>query len=171
MLHSAWIIRMLTKTFRRLQLISLFSIGFLLIAIAIVRLPINWGYATTQFNRNIWGSVEEFAAAFVANVPTLFSLRRRPDLQNKRASQCTERNVRLSEFRQFRPSDEGIWVTSEIELQHKMSGTESELSSPRYWESWETEKRDSRDNHMFVSNQSFLNLLTWSSNLYSNYRL
>ena len=32
---------------------------------------------TAQLNRNTWGSVEEFAAALVANVPTLYSLRRR----------------------------------------------------------------------------------------------
>src|SRR6266536_2623967 len=63
---------------RRLALIGLFSIGFLLIAVAIARLPI-YGNGTSQVNRNTWGSVEEFAAAFVANVPTLFALRRRED--------------------------------------------------------------------------------------------
>lgn len=63
--------------YRRLQYIALFSIGLLLIAIAIVRLPY-YTSSTAQVNRNTWGSVEEFFAAFVANVPTLFTLRKDP---------------------------------------------------------------------------------------------
>ena len=55
---------------------GLFSIGVVLVAIAIIRLPI-YRSRTSQLNRNTWGSVEEFAAALVANTPTLFSLRRR----------------------------------------------------------------------------------------------
>jgi hypothetical protein len=66
---------------RRLSLVGLFSIGLLLIAIAIIRLPIR-ARSTIQLNRNTWGSAEEFAAALVANIPTLFSLRRRPVIDN-----------------------------------------------------------------------------------------
>ncbi|KAH6694274.1 hypothetical protein BKA61DRAFT_564320 [Leptodontidium sp. MPI-SDFR-AT-0119] len=75
-LPMPWLIGIKQSLKRRLSLIGLFSIGFLLIAIAIARLPI-YGNGTSQVNRNTWGSIEEFAAAFVANVPTLFALRRR----------------------------------------------------------------------------------------------
>ncbi|RDW83850.1 uncharacterized protein DSM5745_04176 [Aspergillus mulundensis] len=63
---------------RRLQYVLLFSVGLLLIAIAIVRLP-TYSFSTAQVNRNTWGSVEEFFAAFAANVPTLFTLRKDPN--------------------------------------------------------------------------------------------
>ncbi len=99
-------------------------------------------------NRNIWGSVEAFAAAFVANVPTLFALRRRPSSHNSRpGSYCVQNNVKLSGFRQV--EDTGIFVTRSIELEHKPSVTASELSSPRHWESWE--KRDNKNDLLFVS--------------------
>lgn len=64
----------------RLSLMALFSIGFMLIAIGFVRLPLYRGRddshkRTREVNRTTWGSVETLAAAVVANVPTLFSLR------------------------------------------------------------------------------------------------
>jgi hypothetical protein len=61
----------------RLRLVGLFSIGFFLVAITVVRLPLNFANGTAQVNRTTWASVESFGAAFVANVPTLFTLRRK----------------------------------------------------------------------------------------------
>jgi hypothetical protein len=102
--------------YRRLSLIGLFSIGFLLIAIAIARLPI-YGNGTSQVNRNTWGSVEEFAAAFVANVPTLFALRHQPATVDN----TSFHNNRHSEMAGFRNiSEEGITVTHCIELRRDM---------------------------------------------------
>lgn len=111
-LPMPWLVRMKTSLKQRLSLIGLFSIGFLLIAIAIARLPI-YGNGTSQVNRNTWGSVEEFAAAFVANVPTLFALRHRPAT----ADNTSFHHRRHSEMTGFRNiSDEGIMVTRCVEL-------------------------------------------------------
>ncbi|KAJ5167239.1 uncharacterized protein N7482_006020 [Penicillium canariense] len=60
----------------RLQLLGLFSLGILLTIIAVLRLPV-YENGTSQLRRYIWGSIEQFCAALVANLPTLYSLRRR----------------------------------------------------------------------------------------------
>jgi hypothetical protein len=67
---------MSTNSNSRLQLLGIFSLGFLLTVIAILRLPI-YRLGTSQVRRYTWGSVEEFGAALVANLPTLYSLRKR----------------------------------------------------------------------------------------------
>jgi hypothetical protein len=103
---------------RRLALIGLFSIGFLLVAVAVARLPI-YGNGTSQVNRNTWGSVEEFAAAFVANVPTLFALRRREDVTGS-ISLHSRRQSEIVRVRQVR--GEKIAVTRSIELRHEIIG-------------------------------------------------
>ncbi|BCS17822.1 uncharacterized protein APUU_10650S [Aspergillus puulaauensis] len=82
LLPMPWLLRVRKSWWKRLQYISLFSIGLLLIAIAIVRLPY-YASSTAQVNRNTWGSVEEFFAAFVANVPTLFTLRKDPNKERE----------------------------------------------------------------------------------------
>jgi hypothetical protein len=69
----------------RVQLAFLFSIGIGLVIIAICRLPI-YGRGTSQVNRNTLGSIEGFFAAFVANVPTLVTLRRPNDKNTTLAS-------------------------------------------------------------------------------------
>lgn len=69
----------------RVQLAFLFSIGTGLVIIAICRLPI-YGRGTSQVNRNTLGSIEGFFAAFVANVPTLVTLRRPNDKNTTLAS-------------------------------------------------------------------------------------
>ncbi|KAJ5273693.1 hypothetical protein N7478_008818 [Penicillium angulare] len=61
---------------RRLQIIGLFSIGILLIIIAVVRLPV-YSHGTSQVRRDIWGSIEQFGAALVANLPTIYGLRQK----------------------------------------------------------------------------------------------
>jgi hypothetical protein len=64
----------------KLRLFSLFSLGIFLI-ITVIRLPLNFNHGTYQVNRTTWASVESFVAAFVANIPTLYTLRRRPKVQ------------------------------------------------------------------------------------------
>jgi hypothetical protein len=65
---------------RKLRLLSIFSLGIFLVVITVIRLPFNLHNADTQVNRTTWASVESFTAAFVANIPTLYTLRKRlPD--------------------------------------------------------------------------------------------
>ncbi|KAL4993963.1 hypothetical protein BDV10DRAFT_177736 [Aspergillus recurvatus] len=61
---------------RRAGLIGIFSLGIVLTVVALIRLPA-YNNSTSQFRRYIWGSVEQFGAALVANIPTLYSLRKR----------------------------------------------------------------------------------------------
>ena len=51
---------------RKLQLIGLFSVGFIVVAITIVRLDKNYATGAFQINRTIWASGEYLASAFVA---------------------------------------------------------------------------------------------------------
>lgn len=122
-LPMPWLIRMNISLKRRLSLIGLFSVGFLLVAIAIARLPI-YRNATSQVERNTWGSVEEFSAAFVANVPTLFALRHKPGTSDN-SSFPAERHSERTGFRTI--SEEGITVTRCIELRRNtISGSKEQ---------------------------------------------
>ncbi|KAF4634785.1 hypothetical protein G7Y89_g3313 [Cudoniella acicularis] len=60
----------------KFRLLSLFSLGIFLVIITVVRLPFNIHDSGMQINRTTWASVESFTAAFVANIPTLYTLRR-----------------------------------------------------------------------------------------------
>ncbi|GAB1207830.1 hypothetical protein APSETT445_006565 [Aspergillus pseudonomiae] len=111
----------------RLQLVGLFAIGLLLIEIAIVRLP-SFDDNTSQLNRNTWGSVEEFLAAFVANVPTLYTLRRRveksyPAYYSHGASEGRVGGSRPSPF------NEGILVTNSVQLEYMVDGRQKSQGS------------------------------------------
>jgi hypothetical protein len=64
------------KTPRRLQLVGLFSLGLVVVVVTIVRLPLNYSNGTVQVNRTTWASTEALAAALVANIPTIYTLRR-----------------------------------------------------------------------------------------------
>jgi hypothetical protein len=85
---------------QRLRLAGLFSIGFFLVAITIIRLPLNFANGSAQVNRTTWASVESFAAAFVANIPTLFTLRRRaPDLSSaSRTGATNNSHIRTGDY-------------------------------------------------------------------------
>ncbi|KAL6236041.1 hypothetical protein BDW75DRAFT_124454 [Aspergillus navahoensis] len=87
LLPMPWLLRVRKSWLKRLQYVLLFSVGLLLIAIAIVRLPI-YSSGTAQVNRNTWGSVEEFFAAVAANVPTLFTLRKDPNKRKHEEELC-----------------------------------------------------------------------------------
>ncbi|KAK9437196.1 PTH11-type GPCR protein [Metarhizium brunneum] len=72
-----WILSLQHTTLkRRLQVIGLFSIGVFLIAIALARLPV-YKDGTSQDRRHIWGSIEQFCSALVANLPVIYSLLRK----------------------------------------------------------------------------------------------
>ncbi|KAE8368942.1 hypothetical protein BDV27DRAFT_27830 [Aspergillus caelatus] len=128
MLPMPWILRVKTSWMRRLQLVGLFAIGLLLIAIAIVRLP-SFDDNTSQLNRNTWGSVEEFLAAFVANVPTLYTLRRRAEKRYPTYYSHGASEGRVGGSRQL-PFNEGILVTNSVQLEymvddrHKSQGSD-----------------------------------------------
>ncbi|KIN06871.1 hypothetical protein OIDMADRAFT_36628 [Oidiodendron maius Zn] len=93
-----WLLRMQRSLKQRLLLVGLFSIGVLLVAIAIIRFPI-YNRDTVQLNRNTWGSVEEFAAALVANVPVLYSLRRRRQAMSDEISPWPSHPLLLPRYR------------------------------------------------------------------------
>ncbi|KAL4884028.1 hypothetical protein BJY04DRAFT_215906 [Aspergillus karnatakaensis] len=94
LLPMPWLLRVRKSWMKRLQYVGLFSVGLLLIAIAIVRLPY-YSSSTAQVNRNTWGSVEEFFAAFVANVPTLFTLRKDPTKEKDEPSHVSGSSSRV----------------------------------------------------------------------------
>lgn len=60
---------------RRAQLIGLFSIGIVLVIISALRFPFHQGSLDTRL-QTILSPIEELLSALVANVPTLYSLRR-----------------------------------------------------------------------------------------------
>ncbi|KAI9375846.1 hypothetical protein BJX61DRAFT_62522 [Aspergillus egyptiacus] len=115
LLPMPWLLRVRKSWLKRLQYVALFSVGLLLIAIAIVRLPY-YGDSTAQVNRNTWGSVEEFFAAFVANIPTLFTLRKDPTKHRDEPSYISGSSSRARPRptrNQFRDS---ILITTDVQL-------------------------------------------------------
>lgn len=123
---------MLINGSRRLQLIALFSLGFFLIAIAIIRLP-SYAGATAQVNRNTWGSIEMFVAAFVANVPTLYTLRRRSPLSGSNSRSYGSYPSHGSRFARRQSArftssnvdDPHIMVTDTIHLSYSPGSTQT----------------------------------------------
>ncbi|KAE8381691.1 hypothetical protein BDV26DRAFT_289319 [Aspergillus bertholletiae] len=127
LLPMPWLLRVKTSWMRRLQLVGLFAIGLLLIAIAIVRLPA-FDDNTSQLNRNTWGSVEEFLAAFVANMPTLYTLRRRTEKSYPTYYGHGASEGRVGGSRQP-PFNEGILVTNSVQLEYVIDGRQKSQGS------------------------------------------
>ena len=119
----------------------MFSIGIGLIVITICRLPV-YGSGITQTHRNTLGSIEGFFAAFVANVPTLFTLRKRSKTVSDVSSTSTSLGVwsggrKDSKFskercRQVTSSDDGILVTRDIEMLVSDIRTEDEKAPSKH---------------------------------------
>ncbi|KZL63735.1 pth11-like integral membrane protein [Colletotrichum incanum] len=59
---------------RKVQLYALFTLGVFIIAITVIRLPINITNKDSQINRTTWASTELLTAAIVVNAPTLYGL-------------------------------------------------------------------------------------------------
>ncbi|UQC91447.1 uncharacterized protein CLUP02_16982 [Colletotrichum lupini] len=59
---------------RKIQLYALFTLGVFIIAITVIRLPINITNKDSQINRTTWASTELLTAAIVVNAPTLYGL-------------------------------------------------------------------------------------------------
>ncbi|KAK2049400.1 hypothetical protein LZ31DRAFT_457227 [Colletotrichum somersetense] len=59
---------------RKAQLCTLFTLGIFIIAITVIRLPINVSNKDSQVNRTTWASIELLTAAIVVNAPTLYGL-------------------------------------------------------------------------------------------------
>lgn len=59
---------------RKIELTVLFLLGFFILVITAVRLPINDNNITSQVSRTTWASVELMVAAMVVNAPTLYAL-------------------------------------------------------------------------------------------------
>lgn len=67
---ALWIIRLTWQ--RKLQVGALLTLGFFIIAITLIRLPINVANASSQVNRTTWASTELLMAAIAVNAPTLY---------------------------------------------------------------------------------------------------
>lgn len=65
-----------TTLSKRLRLLSLFSIGFFLIAVSIVRLMQGTKNARVQLSRTMWASIETLFASIVAMIPAFYVLMR-----------------------------------------------------------------------------------------------
>jgi len=85
--------------------------------------------------------VEAFAAAVVANFPTLFALRRKPEGNaNKTASYAGRSSARVEGLRRVEDKHKGGFGVEAVELENRASGTpESAGVSERYWEPWDKE--------------------------------
>jgi hypothetical protein len=57
---------------RKLRLMLICTLGIFIVAITVIRLPINALNASVQANRTVWASTELLTAAIVANAPTLY---------------------------------------------------------------------------------------------------
>lgn len=58
----------------KMQLGCLFALGSFIIAITIIRLPINALNKSMQSSRSTWASIELFTSALVVNAPTIYGL-------------------------------------------------------------------------------------------------
>ncbi|KAL4872099.1 hypothetical protein BDV12DRAFT_6316 [Aspergillus spectabilis] len=139
LLPMPWLLRVRKSWMKRLQYVGLFSVGLLLIAIAIVRLPY-YNSSTAQVNRNTWGSVEEFFAAFVANVPTLFTLRKDPNKQKAQPSHISGSSSKARP--RFTPNqfEDSILLTTNVQLETVVDETKRGRS--RANSRFETSKED-----------------------------
>ncbi len=66
------LISLRTPLWTKLRLSFLCTLGLVIIAVTIVRLPINHLNAAVQANRSLWASTELLAAAVVVNTPVLY---------------------------------------------------------------------------------------------------
>ncbi|KAE9366783.1 hypothetical protein N431DRAFT_495177 [Stipitochalara longipes BDJ] len=81
----------------KLRLFGLFSIGIFLVVITVIRLPLNFDHGMYQVNRTTWASVESFGAAFVANIPTLYTLRKRQKATPPPIGEGMDRTIGVSD--------------------------------------------------------------------------
>lgn len=59
---------------RKLKLYVLFTLGIFIVAITVIRLPINTINKDSQINRTTWASIELLTATIVVNAPTIYGL-------------------------------------------------------------------------------------------------
>ncbi|KAJ4258645.1 hypothetical protein NW757_003214 [Fusarium falciforme] len=59
---------------RKLKLYVLFTLGIFIVAITVIRLPINATNKDSQVNRTTWASTELLTATIVVNAPTIYGL-------------------------------------------------------------------------------------------------
>ncbi|KAI0473387.1 hypothetical protein GGR56DRAFT_675887 [Xylariaceae sp. FL0804] len=70
------ILRARVPVWKRVRLSVVFGLGFLLIAVSIIRLARGRSLVDTQMNRIFWGSMEVGVASTVATIPTIYILLR-----------------------------------------------------------------------------------------------
>ncbi|KAH7016688.1 hypothetical protein EDB80DRAFT_703295 [Ilyonectria destructans] len=80
----------------KIQLSFLFGIGFVVVAITIIRVPLILISSVTQASRSLWASVEIVCACVVANAAFFYALVK--DLQSRNHTHSTGSNVHSSNF-------------------------------------------------------------------------
>ncbi|PWY83351.1 hypothetical protein BO70DRAFT_379194 [Aspergillus heteromorphus CBS 117.55] len=75
LLPLPWIVRVKRPWYQRVGIIGLFSMGIFLVSIDLARYPVAAG-RHMLYLQSLWSGIEIFLSALVANIPTLWTLRR-----------------------------------------------------------------------------------------------
>ncbi|CAG8975613.1 hypothetical protein HYALB_00006820 [Hymenoscyphus albidus] len=83
--------------YAKFRILFLFTLGIFLVAITVIRLPFNFKDLTFQEHLTTLTSVEIFVAAFIANTPTLYALRK-PHPCSSEQTNCPLREIHHDEY-------------------------------------------------------------------------
>lgn len=121
-----------TTTKRKVQLWVLFSLGIFLIAITIIRLPLNHKYATSQINRTTWASIELLTSAIVVNTPILYGLAKRTRVvMSAKQSSVALHNVQQPRLPESHKGRLSVFPVEELEEQHLTAAAMRPVSPSR----------------------------------------
>lgn len=100
-----------TSWMRKIKLYILFMLGIFIVAITLIRLPINALNKDSQVNRTTWASTELLTAGIVVNAPTLYGLWNMRRQQQRASQTYTHDYSSRSGQREFWHSDaHGMWA-------------------------------------------------------------
>ncbi|SMR56694.1 unnamed protein product [Zymoseptoria tritici ST99CH_1E4] len=128
---------------RKLRLLMICTLGIFIVAITVIRLPINALNATVQSNRTVWASTELLTAGIVANAPTLYGAVRKWRLRDGVEGVVGGRGVGLVTFGSA--GEEGM-VREEAERRKGRTGDEDLMlrTEDRLWRDGEGEGGDGK---------------------------
>ncbi|CAG8040586.1 unnamed protein product [Penicillium salamii] len=121
------------STAEKLQLAALFAVGLFIVAITIARLPQNTKNPTAQVNRTTWASIEELAAAIVANAPVVYGLLKGRVQRSRDAASASGSTQPSWQRTQRKPEDEPVEL-QRTRPSKRGSGLGAKLSSRNYRE-------------------------------------
>lgn len=68
---------------KKAQIVALFALGVFIIAITLIRLPINSSHGLSQDNRTTWMATELVTSAIVVNAPAIYGLWNKKRVQQR----------------------------------------------------------------------------------------